>query len=130
MFWKNVKLYFSDKGSNATNITLVENDIIITDDKEIGNFMNEHFVSISKKLNLKPSISSKNSNLGVFHDSISIKKIKEIYLEIAPNSFKFKPVTKDDIKNEIQNLDIKKLSTFGFIPATILKDCIDVYLVL
>ena len=91
--------------------------------------MNEHFVSITKKLSLKPSISSKNSNSDVFHDHISIKKIKEIYPEIVPNSFKFEPVTKGDIKNEIQKLNVKKSSTIGYIPAAILKDCIDVYLV-
>ena len=91
--------------------------------------MNEHFVSITKKLSLKPSICSKNSNSRVFHDHISIKKVKEIYPEIVSSSFKFKPVTKDDIKNDIQNLNVKKLSTFRCIPFTILEDCIDVYLV-
>ena len=74
--------------------------------------MNEHFVSITKKLSLKPSISLTDSNSDVFHDHISIKKIKEIYPEIVPNSFKFEPVTKGDIKNEIQNLNVKKSSTF------------------
>ena len=67
--------------------------------------MIEHFVSITKKLSLKPSISSKDSNSDFFHDHISIKKIKKIYPEIVP---KFEPVTKDDIKNEIQKLNVKK----------------------
>ena len=48
LFWKNVKPYFSDKGSNSTKITLVEKDIIITDEKQIANIMNEHFVTITK----------------------------------------------------------------------------------
>ena len=52
----------SGKGSNSTKITLVVEDIIITDETQITNIMNEHFVSITKKLSLKPSISSKNSN--------------------------------------------------------------------
>ena len=56
----------------------------------------KHFVSITKKLSLKPSISSKDCNSVFFHDHISIKKIKEIYPEIVPNSFMFEPVTKDD----------------------------------
>ena len=34
--------------------------------------------------------------------------IKEIYSEIAPNSFKFEPVIKDDTKIEIQKLYVKK----------------------
>ena len=33
------------------------------------------------------------------------------------------------MKNEIQKLDVKKSSAFGCIPVTILKDCIDAYLV-
>ena len=83
--------------------------------------MNEHFVSITKKLSLKVSISSKHSNSDFFHDHISMKKIKEIYPEIVPNSFKFETVTKDDIKNEIQKLNVKKPSK------TVMS--IDVYLV-
>ena len=54
--WKNVKPYFSDKGSNSTKITLVGKDIIITDEKQIASIKNEDFVSITKKFCLKPSI--------------------------------------------------------------------------
>ena len=56
LFWKNVKPYFSDKGSNSTKITLVGKDIIITDEKQIASIKNEDFVSITKKFCLKPSI--------------------------------------------------------------------------
>ena len=121
LFWKNVKPYFSDKGSNSTKITLVDKDIIIADEKQIANIMNEHFVRIRRKLSLKPSIFSKYSNSDVFFDHISIIKIKEIYPEIVPNSLQLKPVTKDDIINEIQNHNVKKLSTFGCIPVIILS---------
>ena len=48
LFWKNVKPYFGDKGSNSTKIMPVEKDIIITDEKEIVNSMNKHFVSMKK----------------------------------------------------------------------------------
>ena len=98
LFWKNAKPYFSNKSSNSTKVTLLEKDMIITDEKQIANIMNEHFVSITKKLSLKPSISSKYSGSDFFHDQISIKKITEIYPEIIPNSFKLESVTKDDIK--------------------------------
>ena len=119
LFWKNVKPYFSDKGSNSTKITLVEKDMIITDEKKIANITIKHFISITKKLSLKPSISPKDSNSYFFHDHTSIKKIKEIYPELVPNSFKFEPITKDLIKNDIQKLNVKKSSTFGCIPVTI-----------
>ena len=41
---------------------LVENDMIIIDKKQIPNIINEHFVGITKKLSLKPSISLKDSD--------------------------------------------------------------------
>ena len=35
-FWKTVKSYFSNKGSNSRRITVLENDSILTDDKDIA----------------------------------------------------------------------------------------------
>ena len=67
------KAYFSDKGSNSRKTTLVEKDMIITDAKEIVNIMNKRFVTITKKLSLKPRVSSKGSDSDFFHDHISIK---------------------------------------------------------
>ena len=53
-FWKTVKPYFSDKGSNSKRITLLENDSILTDDKDIAKTMNNFFINITKNLNLQP----------------------------------------------------------------------------
>ena len=86
---KNVKPYFGDKSSNSKKITLVEKDMVITDEKQIANIMNEHIVSITEKLSLKPSISSRDSDSDFCHDHSSIKKIKDIYPEIVWSSFKF-----------------------------------------
>ena len=35
-FWKTGKPYFSDKRSNSRQITLLENDSMLTDDKDIA----------------------------------------------------------------------------------------------
>ena len=43
LFWKSVKPFFSDKGSNSSKITLVEEDNIISDEEEIVNIMNNLF---------------------------------------------------------------------------------------
>ena len=50
-FWKTVKPYFSDKGSNSNRISLFENDPILT--KDIAKIMNNFFIDITKSLNLK-----------------------------------------------------------------------------
>ena len=53
--------------------------MIIAVEKQIFQDLNEHLVTITKKLILKTSISSKGSDSDLFHDHISIKKIKKIY---------------------------------------------------
>ena len=58
----------------------------------------------------------------------SIKKIKELFPDINVNDFDFETVTMEDVKKEILNLDIKKSSTSGSIPAAILKQSLDIYL--
>ena len=55
-FWKSVKPFFSDKGSNSSKITLVEENNIISDEEEIANIMNNYFINVTKTLNLKKQL--------------------------------------------------------------------------
>ena len=64
----------------------------------------------------------------MFENHVSIKKIHETFPNIISENFHLKEISKDDIRNEIHSLNVKKLSTYGLIPATILKQCIDAYL--
>ena len=57
--------------------------MIITDEKLIFNSI---LLALQKKLSLKPSISSKDSDSNFCHDHINIEKIKEVYPEIGPNN--------------------------------------------
>ena len=52
-FWKTVKPYFSNKGSNSRRITLLENDSILTDGKDIAKTMNNFFYKCYQKSKLK-----------------------------------------------------------------------------
>ena len=54
--------------------------------------------------------------------------IHEKYPEILPESFKFQFVSNNEVEKETENLDTKKSSTYGSIPATILKQCANAYL--
>ena len=54
--------------------------------------------------------------------------IHEKYPEILPESFKFQFLSNNEVKKEIENLDTKNSSTYGSIPATILKQCVNAYL--
>ena len=64
----------------------------------------------------------------MFDNHISIKKIHETFLNIIPENFHFKEVSKDDVRKEIRDLNFKKSSKYGLIPASILKQCVNAYL--
>ena len=77
-FWKTVRPYFSDKGSSSRRMTLLENYLILTDDKGIAKTVNIYFVNI-KNVNLKPYKDSSLTDIyGItsnFDNHISMKKI-------------------------------------------------------
>ena len=132
-FWKTIQPYFSDKGYNQTKITIVEKDSIITDEKKIATLMNNYFINITKNLDLKPSTISNTSAIDKiakhFDDHISVCKIKEAYSEfLQEDNFSFKMVSMGEVKKIVLELNSKKSSTYGAIPASILKQTIKVHL--
>ena len=73
--------------------------------------MNNFFINITKSLNLKAPM---------INTTVDIQSLTD--------SFHFKSVSLDDVKKEVLNLNLKKSSTSGTIPVTILKQTIAVYL--
>ena len=60
---------------------------------------------------------------------MGVCKIKEAYSEILQeDNFSFKLVSRDEFKKEVLKLNSKKSSTYGAIPASILKQTIEVHL--
>ena len=121
-FWKFVKPYFSNKGSNSNKITLVENDAIITNDRVMSKTMNKFFINATKRLNLKPFKNSADTDINqirsAFQNHVSIRKIQQSFPNIKANDFNSRQVSLKEVKSEILNLSIKS-STKGSIPATI-----------
>ena len=97
-----------------------ENDIV-SSEEEISNTMNDYFMNVKRTLNLKKQFNASNGDSSEFDIHISIKMIHEKYPEIIPESFNFELVSDNDIKKEIENVNIKKSSTYVSIPASILK---------
>ena len=132
-FWKTIRPYFSDKGYNQTKITIVEKDFIITEEEKIATLMNYYFRNITKNSDLKLSAVSNTSDIDEitkhFDDHISVQKIKEAHSEILQeDSFSFKIASMDEVKKIVMKLNSKKSSTYGDIPASILKQTIEVHL--
>ena len=99
LFWKSVKPFFSDKTSNSSKITLLEENNIISDEEEIASIMNNYFINVTKTLNLKKQLGVGRSGINEFENHISIKMIYEKYQLVSNNA-------------------VKKSSTYGSIPAT------------
>ena len=49
-FWRTVKPLFSNKIEGSASITLLENDVVESDDTRVAEILNEYFVDITKTL--------------------------------------------------------------------------------
>ena len=59
----------------------MEENNIISDEKEIANIMNNYFINVTKTLNLKKQLGVGCSGVNEFENHISIKMIHEKYPE-------------------------------------------------
>ena len=112
-FWKTVKPMLSNKFVNNEKITLVDNEKIITNDKEIAKVLNDFFSDIIKTLNIPkkdhtdsivekvrdPTLKA-NPTLK-YRNHPSILEIKR-KLKSGP-VFTFDHITKEDVIKEIKN---------------------------
>ena len=62
-----------------------------------------------------------------FDNHKSIKKIKEYFPDASKINYQFTEVSQDEVKKEVLHLNVKKSSTSSSIPATILKQSIEIY---
>ena len=127
-FWKSVKPNFTNKNIKQEKIILVENEKIISENKEIAEIMNDYFVNITKELNIPEVILSDNDS--IFSDSLeeiiethskhpSILKINESIK--LTEIFNFNEVNQAQIEKEILSLNSKKAMGADSIPPKVLK---------
>ena len=132
-FWETIKPFFSDKPPNNQNITLVNNDSIISDDQDVAETFNTFFKNAVDSLHI-----SENRFLLTPTESltdpveIAIKKFEshpsifDIKDNINNSKFNFSEVNVSDIELELKNLNSNKASTFANIPAKQLKQTSDI----
>ena len=130
-FWKTFKPFFSKQSNSKEKLLLVEDDIIISDDKEISNCFNSYFINITDTLCLTES-----ETIGGFipsHDAVlnaankyknhpSISKIKKTIK--SGETFVFQPVSSVEVRNEIDQLNSSK-KTSGELSTDVVKSIAD-----
>ena len=113
-FWKTVKPFLAEKSKKVSKIILIEDNQIISQDKQIAKIFNEYFMNIpilnmSTNQEFEYSDSPEEDTLlriiGKYQNHPSIKLIKS---KNKSQTFKFRETNIDEIKKYIENLDPKK----------------------
>ena len=129
-FFDTVKPLFSKSGQGKQKITLVENNDIITEDKEIAEKFNKYFITTVSSLGItdNKALLTDDSNI---NDPVgkAIKKFENhpSILDIKKNvsiesTFAFSEVNAAEMLIEINDLNDKKAGTFMNIPVKRLKE--------
>ena len=114
-FWPTIKPFLSSKSSkNDCDIILLENDTLISDQKEVSGLLNEFYINIAKEI----GIESQSQDL---ENHPSIKAIIENSPEEGYNSFNFKPVDHTQVSKSIKKLNPKKATGADQLPAKLIK---------
>ena len=134
-FWKTVKPFLSDKCPLNEKIIIVENDEIISNNKEVAEVLNTFFSNVVSNPNI-PEYPVNDPFIDNINDPIlkaifkyknhpSIKAIEKVLkLDIL---FNFNKVDKEEVFKEIIGLDASKASQDADVPTKIIKETADLF---
>ena len=132
-FWNFVKLFMTNKGMIASNyITLIKGKNVTTDEDEISQKFNKHYINIVKK-----SCGNKSNKIGTtlgsLNDSDVIDRIIKSYQNHPSvlkskskfssdiTSFDFREIEATEIKKLLKEIDIKKAVDVDTVPPKLIK---------
>ena len=134
-FWEIIKPFITNKnGLSNNNITLIHNNSVIMDDKELTSLFNDHYINVVEKTTgVKPFCISdgnfKNKNelicdiISRYKNHPSIVKVKEMILhnEAFPQLFNFKEISQTDVRMLFKELDTNTSTGEDKIPPKLVK---------
>ena len=134
-FWSTVKPFFSDKTYVSHQITLINDNSVVYDNKEIAETFNEYFSTAAVNLGIEKDFQFLNDTAGIsdpitkaiikYENHPSIIKIKETYT--ITDKFNFSAVSPEDIQKIVNPLDVSKASSYKSIPTKIFKQNFDIF---
>ena len=133
-FWNTVKPLFSDKINASHKISLIDDNNIISENREIAEIFNDFFSTAATNLEIDKSEIYITEVIDI-NDPIfkAIKKyemhpsIKKITESISiTEKFNFSSVSCDDMKCIVNDLDISKATVYSSIPTKVFKQNFDI----
>ena len=128
-FWHTVKPFFSDKVTFKKSISLIEENIIISEDDMVANVFNDYFSNVVKRMQInefktepvpEDTTDTIDSIIFKYKNHPSILNIKNnVQVKTA---FDFSNSSLINIVDKINDLNINKPTTYNNIPAKILKE--------
>lgn len=132
-FWRAIKPAFSDKCIVNSNITLIEENEIISKDQNVADVFNKFFSNVVSDLEI-PQVEGITVNVEDIENPIKKAIVKyskhPSILEInklSTKNFSFHSVSIEEIKKEISNLDVTKCCQVNDIPTKIVKENSDIF---
>ena len=133
-FWKTITPLFSEKHFSNNKITLIEDEEIISNDREIAEIFNSYFSNVVDNLNIErfstcdysysPELDYISNIVEKFKKHPSIIKIKENVK--IDSRFDFTSVDRSVISDKIGSLDKRKPTTFNNIPTWLIVENKDI----
>ena len=132
-FWNFIKPFMTNKGMIANkDITLIDRKNVITDEYELSQIFNKHYINIvEKSCGNKPNkigttIASLNDSdvinriIKTYQNHPSVLKIKNKFGSDL-NSFDFQQIKAPEVKKLLKEIDIKKAVGVDTIPPKLIK---------
>ena len=128
--WKSVKPLFSKRVMTSESITLVDNNLINSNDEKVSEILNIFFSNAVKNLDIEMNMDVVNLNVNEidpvkiaikkFEHHPSIIKIREKFG--SQDVFSFTSTSYERVYKEIMSLDVSKACPKSSIPPKMLKD--------
>ena len=130
-----MKPLFSEKVQTSSDITLVENGSLISDDFQVAEIMNDYFVNITETLgiskdagNVSPIIEDTDPVERALRKHRSHPSIQRIRANVSQaNEFDFQKTSVMEVEQQIRKLKPKMATPYGRVPAKILKQNSDIF---
>ena len=120
-FWKTISPFFSDNRSKSSkNIILNDGDKVVTDQSDISNIFNNHFVSVADEIGFPDQIVTVEDSIARHANHSSILEISSRFKDLK-DSFSFQYIDQNSVKMYLKKFNPRKATGFDNIPGKILK---------
>ena len=132
-FWKNIKPFFADKGISKTEITLIKEEKVTSNDLEVANMLNSFFQNAATSIGIPQTEDYlvDQSNItdpinGIITKYSNHPSVLKIHETVRKSTFTFQLSDLEEIQNEISNLNSNVACPSDSISSSLLKDNLDV----